>query len=91
MTRKNFGANGFYGPSPSQERTNQFLLGGNHRVALPDEWQLSVAASYRMHGDDFLYDVRRPAWRGTCTDARRQRDGRGLARADPAVASDRRG
>ena len=36
FTRKNFGANGFYGPSPSQERTNQFLLGGNHRVALPD-------------------------------------------------------
>lgn len=60
FARKAFGANGFYGASPSKEWTNQFLTGGDHELALPSGWRMTVAASYRTHGDRFLWDVRRP-------------------------------
>ncbi len=58
--RKDFGANGFYGNSPSHERTNQSLVSVAHR--LPDRagWTLDTVSSYRTHGDRFLWDVRRP-------------------------------
>lgn len=60
VTRKAFGANGFYGASPSKEWTNQLLTGADHTLALPGHWRMSIAASYRTHGDRFLWDVRRP-------------------------------
>ncbi len=60
FTRKAFGANGFYGASPSKEWTNQLLMGADHALTLPGSWQMTVAASYRTHGDRFLWDVRRP-------------------------------
>jgi iron complex outermembrane receptor protein len=69
--KKAFGANGFYGPSPSKEWTDQTLLvvertfGSAQRTAGPEgppphPWGGSLAASYRTHGDRFLWDIRQP-------------------------------
>lgn len=57
---KDFGANGFYGPSPSHEWTNQTLLALDHRFGGWSGWRMDGLASYRTHGDRFLWDVRRP-------------------------------
>jgi iron complex outermembrane receptor protein len=57
---KDFGANGFYGPSPSHEWTDQTLVAVNHRFTDWSGWRLDGLASYRTHGDRFLWDVRRP-------------------------------
>jgi iron complex outermembrane receptor protein len=57
---KDFGANGFYGASPSHEWTNQTLVALDHRLGAPAGWQLGGEVSYRTHGDRFLWDVRRP-------------------------------
>jgi iron complex outermembrane receptor protein len=57
---KDFGANGFYGNAPSHEWTNQTLVAADHAFGPRGGWQLTGAASYRTHGDHFLFDVRRP-------------------------------
>jgi len=57
---KDFGANGFYGPAPSHEWTNQTLLAADHRLGGTAGWQFGATGSYRTHGDHFLYDVSRP-------------------------------
>jgi iron complex outermembrane receptor protein len=57
---KDFGANGYYGNAPSHERTNQTLVGADHRFGVHGGWQLSGNASYRTHGDHFLFNVTRP-------------------------------
>jgi outer membrane cobalamin receptor len=57
---KEFGANGFYGPAPSREWTDQALVAGEHRFAGATS-PASIDASYRTHGDRFVYDVRNPA------------------------------
>jgi iron complex outermembrane receptor protein len=57
---KDFGANGFYGNAPSHEWTNQTLLAADHRFGAAGGWQFGGNASYRTHGDHFLFDVRRP-------------------------------
>lgn len=57
---KEFGANGFYGPSPSREWTNQALLSAERRMHASARWQATLQASYRTHGDRFLWDTRRP-------------------------------
>jgi outer membrane cobalamin receptor len=57
---KEFGANDFYGPSPSKEWTNQSL------VALEQTYEGSSGVKavfqeyYRTHGDRFLYDIHTP-------------------------------
>ncbi len=58
--RKEFGANGFYGPSPSREWTDQTLVTIERDPVEIGRWQASAVASYRTHGDRFLWDVRRP-------------------------------
>lgn len=58
--QKDFGANGFYGNAPSHEWTNQTLLAADHRFAPRAGWQLFADASYRTHGDHFLFNVTRP-------------------------------
>lgn len=57
---KEFGAAGFYGPSPSREWTDQSLVTGEHRIAAGNGALLSFDGAYRSHGDRFVYDWRRP-------------------------------
>jgi iron complex outermembrane receptor protein len=57
---KDFGANGFYGNAPSHEWTNQTMVAAEHRAGAAAGWQFGATASYRTHGDRFLFDVRRP-------------------------------
>ena len=57
---KDFGANGFYGNAPSHEWTNQTLVSADHRFGVRRGWRLTADASYRTHGDRFLFNVTRP-------------------------------
>ena len=58
---KEFGANNFYGGNaPSREWTNQTLLAANHRFGAAAGWTLTGAASYRTHGDRFVFNQERP-------------------------------
>jgi iron complex outermembrane receptor protein len=57
---KDFGANGFYGPSPSHEWTNQTRVALDHAFGTWGGWAFGGVASYRTHGDHFLYNVERP-------------------------------
>jgi outer membrane cobalamin receptor len=57
---KEFGANGFYGPSPSREWTSQLLMSYEHLLKVPKNWQMSVQAFYHTHGDHFLYNQETP-------------------------------
>ena len=57
---KDFGANGFYGNAPSHEWTNQALVALDHRLGQHAGWELTGDASYRTHGDHFLFNVNRP-------------------------------
>ncbi len=57
---KAFGANGFYGPSPSREWTRQVTASVAHTVVDRGGRGLTAHAAYRTHGDRFLWDVRRP-------------------------------
>jgi outer membrane cobalamin receptor len=57
---KDFGANGFYGNAPSHEWTNQTLVSADRTLGAWGGWRLGSVASYRTHGDHFLFDVRRP-------------------------------
>jgi iron complex outermembrane receptor protein len=59
---RDFGANGFYGPSPSREWTNTTLVNLSHRVSLRSGWDLVVRGAYRSHGDHFLWDSNRPGF-----------------------------
>jgi iron complex outermembrane receptor protein len=58
---KEFGANNFYGGNaPSREWTNQTLVAADHRVGDIAGWSTSVNASYRTHGDRFLFNQLQP-------------------------------
>lgn len=59
-TNKEFGANGFYGPAPSREWTNQTLVAMEHKFEMNSNLGAVFQAHYRTHGDRFLYDVRSP-------------------------------
>ena len=57
---KEFGANGFYGPSPSREWTDQTLLSFEHSYDAQSGGKGLIQGYYRTHGDRFLYDTRSP-------------------------------
>lgn len=57
---KEFGANGFYGPAPSKEWTNQTLVSVESRFDRSSGLRGSLQGYYRTHGDRFLYDIRHP-------------------------------
>lgn len=57
---KAFGANGFYGDSPSREWTQQVMTSVQHEIASGPARALSAQVWYRTHRDRFLWDVRRP-------------------------------
>lgn len=59
---KEFGANNFYGGNaPSREWTNQTLVDGTHRFGDAAGWSLVAQASYRTHGDHFIFNEQNPA------------------------------
>jgi outer membrane cobalamin receptor len=60
--RNAFGANGFYGASPSKEWTDQTLVSFSDAGPAHAPRRLSVRAAYRTHGDHFLWDVNRPGF-----------------------------
>lgn len=58
---KEFGANNFYGGNaPSREWTNQTLVAAEHRFADTGGWSTMASASYRTHGDRFLFNQLQP-------------------------------
>jgi iron complex outermembrane receptor protein len=57
---KEFGANGFYGPSPSREWTNQTFAAFEHSLKWSSGTSAVFHGYYRTHGDRFLYDIRSP-------------------------------
>jgi outer membrane cobalamin receptor len=59
---KGFGANNFYGGNaPSREWTNQTMVAADHRVGEAAGWSVSAGASYRTHGDRFVFNQLNPA------------------------------
>jgi iron complex outermembrane receptor protein len=59
---KEFGANNFYGGNaPSREWTNQALISADRRLGTAAGWSYIADASYRTHGDHFVFDERTPA------------------------------
>jgi outer membrane receptor for ferrienterochelin and colicin len=58
---KEFGANNFYGPSPSREWTNQTMVSAEQRHDWKSGNKALFQEYYRTHGDRFLYDTRTPA------------------------------
>jgi outer membrane cobalamin receptor len=58
---KEFGANGFYGPAPSKEWTNQTFVAVEHSLEGSSGANVFFQGYYRTHGDRFLYDIREPA------------------------------
>src|SRR6188768_1165922 len=59
---KEFGANNFYGGNaPSREWTNQTLLAMDHRFGEVSGWSIDGQASYRTHGDRFVFNQLNPA------------------------------
>ncbi|HET9362086.1 MAG TPA: TonB-dependent receptor [Vicinamibacterales bacterium] len=59
---KEFGANNFYGGNaPSREWTNQTLVTGDRRFGDVGGWSIDSQASYRTHGDRFVFNQLNPA------------------------------
>jgi len=59
--RRTFGANGFYGASPSKEWTDLSLTSLNWN-ATRGPWVSSVRATWKNHGDHFRWDIARPGF-----------------------------
>jgi vitamin B12 transporter len=59
--RRAFGANGFYGPSPSKEWTDG-TLAAVRWSRTGRAWVGSVRGLYRDHHDHFLWDINRPGF-----------------------------
>jgi outer membrane cobalamin receptor len=59
--RRAFGANGFYGASPSKEWTDQTLVGTTWQRDISG-WQATTRVLVRHHGDHFRWDINRPGF-----------------------------
>jgi iron complex outermembrane receptor protein len=60
--RKEFGANNFYGGNaPSREWTNQTLIAADRGFGEVGGWDVGADASYRTHGDRFVFNQLNPA------------------------------
>jgi outer membrane cobalamin receptor len=59
--RRAFGANGFYGNSPSKEWTDQTLVSFGWANA-SDRWSSTARVTGRNHGDRFRWDINRPGF-----------------------------
>ena len=58
-SRRSFGANGFYGNSPSKEWTDQTLASATLFGNGPQGWTWDLAGAYKNHGDHFRWDIAR--------------------------------
>jgi iron complex outermembrane receptor protein len=61
-SRRAFGANGFYGASPSKEWTDQTLASATLIGAPARGWSWDVTGAYKNHGDHFRWDINRPGF-----------------------------
>lgn len=59
--RRAFGANGFYGASPSKEWTDQTVTAATWQRA-HGAWTTTVTSAYRNHGDHFRWDIAQPGF-----------------------------
>jgi iron complex outermembrane receptor protein len=59
--RRAFGANGFYGASPSKEWTDQ-TLASLAWSGSTGAWTTSIRGLFRNHGDHFRWDINRPGF-----------------------------
>jgi len=59
--RKAFGANGFYGPSPSKEWTEMTLVSAS-AARQAGAWTIDARGAYRHHHDRFRWDIARPGF-----------------------------
>ncbi len=57
---KAFGANGYYGASPSKEWTTLWTVGAERTLVAREGRRVAAWSSYRHHRDRFLWDVARP-------------------------------
>lgn len=55
QVNKEFGANGFYGPAPSREWTEQTFVSVEHSFG-----ETFFQGYFRTHGDRFIYDIQSP-------------------------------
>jgi iron complex outermembrane receptor protein len=60
--RRVFGANGFYGNSPSKEWTDGTVVSAQSSLLTNDDWHIQARAAYRNHGDRFRWDINRPGF-----------------------------
>ena len=73
---KHFGANGFYGPAQSVERTNEALVSADGVLRVSAGWKGQWNAAYRTHGDTFTYDRLNPGVPNRHRDGSVELDGR---------------
>jgi iron complex outermembrane receptor protein len=59
--RRAFGANGFYGASPSKEWTDGTIASVQYQTANAT-WNTFVQGTFRDHGDHFRWDIARPGF-----------------------------
>ncbi len=59
--RRTFGANGFYGASPSKEWTDLTLTSATWSRAVSG-WTTTVRGTWKNHGDHFRWDIARPGF-----------------------------
>ena len=59
--RRAFGANGFYGPSPSKVWTDLTMGGLSWRQTV-NGWTVGLRGHVRDHGDHFRWDINRPGF-----------------------------
>src|SRR5687767_2739724 len=59
--RRGFGANGFYGNSPSKEWTDQ-TLASLKWMRTNERWTSTARVAVRNHGDHFRWDINRPGF-----------------------------
>lgn len=60
--RRAFGANGFYGNSPSKEWTDGTVASVQASLLSDDVWHVQARGAYRNHGDRFRWDINRPGF-----------------------------
>lgn len=80
---KHFGANGFYGPAQSLERTNEALVSGNGALRARG-WEGQWQGAYRTHGDTYTYDRFNPGIPNRHRDGTVDLAGRGARAVSPS-------